>query len=51
MIRYELPTSWINYDSSSIQKEFVEAKSSIKALRMLPYHPPNGDVVGFRHRL
>jgi len=37
MIRYELPTSWINYDSNWIQKEFVEAKSSIKALRMLPY--------------
>ncbi len=37
MIRYELPTSWINYEFSSIQKEFVEAKSSIKALRMLPY--------------
>ncbi len=37
MIRYELPLSWINYDFSSIQKEFVGAKSSIKALRMLPY--------------
>jgi len=37
MIKYDPPDSWIKYDQNAIQKELVEAESSILALRNLPY--------------
>ncbi|HUD74340.1 MAG TPA: Fic family protein [Terracidiphilus sp.] len=37
MIRYELPSRWILYDSNAVMAALVEAKSAVRALTTLPY--------------
>ncbi len=37
MIKYELPTSWINYNLNGAYQEMIEAKSAILSLQAIPY--------------
>ncbi len=37
IVKYEMPTHWIAYDLTGVQKELVEAKSAILGLRNIPY--------------
>jgi len=37
MIRYETPKNWIAYDLNAAARQLVEAKSTILALRTIPY--------------
>jgi Fic family protein len=37
MIKYQLPTNWISYDTMAILDDLVEAKAAIKSLTNIPY--------------
>jgi Fic family protein len=37
IVRYEIPNHWIKYDLGSIQKDLIEARVAIEALRTTPY--------------
>ena len=36
-IQYHLPECWISYDDRAVREALVNAKASIKALKMMPF--------------
>ncbi len=36
-IQYHLPDYWISYDEKAVREHLVNAKASIKALKMMPF--------------